>query len=278
MHLLSVFSLRNRALIALLTIVVGIFGGIALTTLKQELFPSVTLPQLVVVTQYPGASPDVVEADVSTPIESAIRGVPGLESTTATSTSGLSSVSASFTYGTDLTSVEQKVQLAINRIGTLPESVDPRVITGSLADLPVLVVAVTSDLDQDELSARLEASTLSDLQQIDDVRDATLLGTTAKRIEITPDTDALADGGFSNQSIRDALDANGVLLPEGTITEGDSTLIVQGGTRLDVGRGHRGDPAARRVGRPGDRRGRDGLAPRDDDRRRRRRRRSPTSR
>jgi HAE1 family hydrophobic/amphiphilic exporter-1 len=231
-HLLSVFSLRNRALIALLTIVVGIFGTIALTTLKQELFPSVTLPQLVVVTQYPGASPDVVEADVSTPIESAIRGVPGLESTTATSTSGLSSVSASFTYGTDLTSVEQKVQLAINRIGTLPESVDPRVITGSLADLPVLVVAVTSDLDQDELSARLEASTISDLQQIDDVRDATLLGTTAKRIEITPDTAQLAAGGFSNQSIRDALDANGILLPEGTITEGDSTLIVQGGTRL----------------------------------------------
>ncbi len=121
-------------------------------------------------------------------------------------------------------------------------------ITGSLADLPVLVVAVTSDLDQDELSARLEASTISDLQQIDDVRDVTLLGTTAKRIEITPDTDALAAGGFSNQSIRDALDANGVLLPEGTITEGDSTLIVQGGTRLDVGRRHRRDPAARRLG------------------------------
>jgi HAE1 family hydrophobic/amphiphilic exporter-1 len=75
-HLLSVFSLRNRALIALLTIVVGIFGTVALTTLKQELFPTVTLPQLVVVTQYPGASPDVVEADVSTPIESAIRGRP----------------------------------------------------------------------------------------------------------------------------------------------------------------------------------------------------------
>src|SRR6185295_9521995 len=63
-HLLSVFSLRNRALIALLTIVVGIFGGIALTTLKQELFPSVTLPQLTIVTTYPGASPDVVETDV----------------------------------------------------------------------------------------------------------------------------------------------------------------------------------------------------------------------
>ena len=57
MHLLSVFSLRNRALIALVTIVVGVFGTIALTSLKQELIPSVSFPQLVVVTTYPGASP-----------------------------------------------------------------------------------------------------------------------------------------------------------------------------------------------------------------------------
>ena len=57
MHLLSVFSLRIRALIALVTIVVGVFGTIALTSLKQELIPSGSFPQLVVVTTYPGASP-----------------------------------------------------------------------------------------------------------------------------------------------------------------------------------------------------------------------------
>ena len=64
MHLLSVFSLRNRALIALVTIVVGLFGGIALTTLKQELIPSVAFPQVIVITQYPGAAPEIVEQDV----------------------------------------------------------------------------------------------------------------------------------------------------------------------------------------------------------------------
>ena len=68
MHLFSVFSLRNRALIALVTIVVGLFGGIALTSLKQELIPSLSLPQLFIVTSYPGASPEVVNDDVSTPI------------------------------------------------------------------------------------------------------------------------------------------------------------------------------------------------------------------
>ncbi|HWH26661.1 MAG TPA: efflux RND transporter permease subunit [Pseudolysinimonas sp.] len=233
MHLLSVFSLRNRALIALLTVVVAIFGGIALTSLKQELIPSVSFPQLVVVTSYPGASPDVVETDVSTPIETAIQGVSGLESTIATSTSGASTVSASFVYGTNIATAEQKVQLAINRIGSaLPAAADSQVITGSIDDFPVIQLAVTSDLSTDELSTRLEKSTVTDIQQLDGVREAALLGTTGKRVTITPDLDALAAAGFTTESIRNALDANGVLLAAGTITEGDSTLTVQAGSRL----------------------------------------------
>ncbi len=232
MHLLAVFSLRNRALIALVTIVIGIFGGIALTSLRQELIPSVTFPQLVVITNYPGASPEVVNEDVSTPIETALQGVQGLEDTVATSSANLSSVSASFQFGTDLTTTEQRVQLAINRIESqLPDDVDPQVITGSIEDLPVLQIAVTSDLDQRDLSTELER-TVTDLQQLEGVREASLLGTTGQRVTITPDLDALAAAGLSTTSIRDALDANGVLLPAGEITENDSTLIVQAGERL----------------------------------------------
>jgi hydrophobic/amphiphilic exporter-1 (mainly G- bacteria), HAE1 family len=59
---LSVFSLRNRALIALLTIVVALFGGYALTVLKLELFPSLTLPNVTIITTYPGASPEAPTA------------------------------------------------------------------------------------------------------------------------------------------------------------------------------------------------------------------------
>src|SRR5690606_9633613 len=99
-HLFAVFSLRNRALIALVTVVAAVFGGIAMVNLKQELIPSVSFPRLVVVTTYPGAAPEVVNADVSTPIEAAIQGVAGLESTTATSAPSISTVTASFTYGT----------------------------------------------------------------------------------------------------------------------------------------------------------------------------------
>ena len=233
MHLLSIFSLRNRALIALVTIVVGIFGGIAVATLKQELIPSVTFPQLVVVTSYPGASPDVVNKDVSTPIETAIQGVAGLESTTATSRANISTVSASFAYGSDITNIEQRVQLAINRISsTLPDGSDPLVVTGSIDDLPVIQIAVTSDLDPRELSTRLKSSVIDDIQALEGVREASLLGTTGQRVAITPDVAALAANGLSTQNIRDALDSNGALLPAGQITQNDQTLVVQAGERI----------------------------------------------
>ena len=64
MYLLAALSMKNRALIALVTIVVAIFGGIALTSLKQELAPSIEFPQLSIVSAYPGASPDIVTKSV----------------------------------------------------------------------------------------------------------------------------------------------------------------------------------------------------------------------
>lgn len=233
MHLLSVFSLRNRALIALVTIVVGVFGGIALTSLKQELIPSLSLPQVFIVSTYPGASPAVVDKDVSTPIEAAIQGVAGLDSTTATSSANVSSITASFDYGTNIATAEQKIQSAINRIASrIPDSVDTQVLTFNFSDLPVIQVAVTSDLDPIDLAARLESSTIVDLKKLDGVSDASLLGATTQRVVITPDPEQLFVRGLSTQAIRDALDANGVLLPAGQITEDGQTLTVQAGTRL----------------------------------------------
>jgi len=233
-HLLSVFSLRNRALIALLTIVIGIFGGIALTSLKQELFPSISLPQLTILSSYRGASPEVVEKDVSTPIEAAIQGVDGLESTSAVSGAGFSTITAQFTYGTDLSRAEQRIQLAINRIDDqLPATLDTQVFAFALSDLPVVVLGVTSDLDSEELSSRLRDQTIVDLANLPGVAQATLSGASGQRVTITPDVAELFARGLSTQSIRDALDANGVLIATGVIDEGDQELTVQSGSRLE---------------------------------------------
>ncbi|GAA1948126.1 efflux RND transporter permease subunit [Microbacterium aquimaris] len=230
---LAVLSLKNRALIALITIVAAVFGGIALNGLKQELIPSIEFPALIVVSTYPGASPEVVNTDVSTPIESAIQGVPGLESSTATSTTNASIVQASFAYDTDLGTAEQKMTQAINRISSqLPDGVEPTVISASIDDLPVIQLAVTGYDDPDTIQSELESVVIPDIEDVDGVDEAGIVGAIGQRITITPDDAELAAAGYSEQAISDALEQNGVLFPGGEITEDGETLTVQTGVKI----------------------------------------------
>jgi HAE1 family hydrophobic/amphiphilic exporter-1 len=226
--------MKNRALIALVTIVAAVFGGIALTSLKQELAPSVQFPQLAIITNYPGAAPEVVNDDVSTPIETAIQGVAGLESTAATSSTNLSLISATFTYGTDLATAEQKINQAINRIKSqLPAGLDTQVLSGSLDDLPVIQLAATgADGDADALSEALSRTAVPDIEDIDGVREAAIIGDVGQRVTITPDAGALQGAGLTNAAIGRTLQQNGVLQPAGAITEDDVTFAVQTGSKL----------------------------------------------
>jgi HAE1 family hydrophobic/amphiphilic exporter-1 len=230
---LAIFSLRNRALIALVTVVVAIFGGIAVSLLKLELIPSITFPQLVVVTTYPGASPVIVEKEVSTPIETAIQGVNGLESTTATSQNGLSQITAAFAYGTSLESAEQKVQLAINKISNLlPAGVEPQVIAGSFSDIPVLQMAVTSDLAPDQLNQALKDIAVKELTKLEGVRDAAVFGANGEHIAIVPDDDELEQHGLTTTDVQTALQTAGIRIGAGSVLSAKGELSIVSGTPL----------------------------------------------
>ncbi|WP_110589782.1 efflux RND transporter permease subunit [Microbacterium suaedae] len=230
---LAVLSLKNRALIALITICAAIFGGLSLTSLKQELIPSVELPALVVTTSYPGASPDVVEGDVSTPIEEAIQSVPGLDSTTATSSSNASVVQAMFDYGTDMATAEQKMQQAISRIsGQLPTDVDPQVVSISLDELPVIQVAVSGFDDAAQAEDRLDDLAIPAIEDVDGVGTASVSGAMGERVTITPVPEGLQSAGLTRQAVVDALQQNGNLFPGGEITEDGDTLTVQTGVKI----------------------------------------------
>jgi HAE1 family hydrophobic/amphiphilic exporter-1 len=229
---LAVLSMKNRALIALVTIVVAVFGGLALTSLKQELIPSIEFPQLAVLTTYPGASPEVVNDDVSTPIESAIQGVEGIETTSATSSTNLSIISATFTYGTNLATAEQKMTQAINRIkSTLPADLDPQVLSGSINDLPIISIAVTGE-DTKTLAQQLETSAVPDLEEVEGVRAAEVLGQIGQRVTITPSPESLAIATVTTQDITDAVKSNGQLIPAGTLTQDGQSYAVQAGSKL----------------------------------------------
>ncbi|MBL5974637.1 MAG: efflux RND transporter permease subunit [Candidatus Leucobacter sulfamidivorax] len=236
MHLLARFSLRNRALIALVTVVASVFGLLSVGSLKQELMPSVQFPAIAVVASYPGASPEVVNNDVTGPIETALRGVPGLESTTGTSSTGASMVVAQFTYGIDLPATEQKVERSISRISAiLPEGIEPRVMSGSIDDFPIIQVSVTppEGVDPEETARLIDRIALPEIADLDGVREAQLSGARGDRVTIALDPERMAAESASAQSIRDALQQSGVLMAAGSVAEGDRTLAVQAGSALE---------------------------------------------
>ncbi|MCR8671047.1 efflux RND transporter permease subunit, partial [Agrococcus sp. HG114] len=234
MHLLSLASLKNRALVALATICIAIFGGVALASLKTELTPELELPAVVVTTTLAGASPEIMSEDVTGPIERAIQSVPGLEGTSGTSSTSSSVVVAQFTYGISIPTTEQRVQQAVNRIASqLPETAEPTVLTGSIADFPVLRIAVSGPGEPSALVDRIETIAVPQLERTDGVRAVQLQGAPGQRITISPDDAALAARGLSRADIADAVDEHGQLLPGGTVDDGDQTLSVQIGARLE---------------------------------------------
>ncbi|KAA6436372.1 efflux RND transporter permease subunit [Agrococcus sediminis] len=233
MHLLSLASLKNRALVALATICIAIFGGVALSSLKTELTPELELPAVVVTTTLPGASPEIMSEDVTGPIERAIQSVPGLEGTSGTSSTSSSVVFAEFTYGINIPTTEQRVQQAVNRIvSQLPEGAEPTVLTGSIADFPVLRIAISGPGEQAALVDRIETIAVPQLERVDGVRAVQLQGAPGQRITIAPDDAALAAAGLTRLDISEAIDEHGQLLPGGTVDDGDQTLSVQIGERL----------------------------------------------
>ncbi|GAB3546126.1 efflux RND transporter permease subunit [Arthrobacter tumbae] len=231
MFRLAQLSLGNRALIALITVCAAVFGVIAMGSLKQELIPSLEFPQITVVSSLPGAGPEYLDKQVSEPLESALSGVEGLESSSATSRSGVSTVSLMFAYGTDLDRARGQVDRAISTVRpVLPEDVEPQSLAGSINDLPVVFMAVSSDRTLSELGEELTRLTVPQLQKVEGVRSAEITGGAEQHISILPREEDLAAQGLAVGDIIDVLENNGELFPIGTLEEGERSLTIQAGS------------------------------------------------
>jgi HAE1 family hydrophobic/amphiphilic exporter-1 len=233
MFRLTRLSLANRALVALVTLLIAAFGVFSMTSLKQELIPSIEFPQTTVVTTLPGASPDVVDEQVGLPLSQAFSGLPDVEDVIATSSSSVSTISISYTYGTDAKDFQASVTEAIDSVrASLPEDAEPELIAGSVSSLPIMAVTASSDQPIGELSTELDEVVVPELEAVDGVREVTVSGGETQRVTIAPDPAALAAAGLSSQDVASVLEANGVTLPAGTLEEGGELLPVQGGSAL----------------------------------------------
>ncbi|WP_030900693.1 efflux RND transporter permease subunit [Streptomyces sp. NRRL S-474] len=230
MSWLSRFSLAQRALIGLMSIIALVFGAIAIPQLKQQLLPTIELPVVSVLAPYQGASPDVVEKQVVEPIEDSLEAVDGISGVTSTASEGNALIMASFDYGDGTEQLVADVQQAVNRARVqLPDDVDPQVVAGSTDDIPTVVLAVTSDRDQQALADQLDKTVVPDLKSIDGVGQVTVDGVRDLQVTVTPDDAKLAKAGLTPQSLVQALQTGGATVPAGSFDEDGANRTVQVG-------------------------------------------------
>ncbi|MFE2098896.1 efflux RND transporter permease subunit [Streptomyces sp. NPDC059468] len=230
MSWLSRFSLAQRALIGLMSLIALVFGLIAIPQIKQQLLPTIELPMVSVVAPYQGAAPDVVEKQVVEPIEDNLQGVDGITGVTSTAGEGNAVIMASFDYGNDTKRLVSDVQQAVNRArAQLPDDVDPQVVAGSTDDMPTVVLAVTSPKDQQALADQLDTTVVPALKDIDGVGRVQVTGVRDLQVAVTPNDAKLARAGLTSAALGQALQAGGATVPAGSFDEDGANRTVQVG-------------------------------------------------
>ena len=233
MYRLTRLSLAHRSVVALVTVAIAVFGVISLTSLQRELIPSLQVPMAVVVAVDPGASPQIVEEQVTAPIEQAVRAVANVEQVTSTSSTNVSTTTVRLEYGIDLDKAAGALQQAVDAVrGSLPSGVEPSVFTGSLDDLPVLQLALSGATDDATLAQTVTTTVVPRLERIAGVRDVAVTGVADQGVTITLDLAKLTAAGLTPADVTSALKMNGVVLPTGTVDDGGRTLSVQAGSAL----------------------------------------------
>ncbi len=234
MSFLARLSLKNRSLIALATIAILLIGAFVIPTLKQELFPSLDFPAVSVVTVDAGASPTIVEHDITNPLEQSIQGIAGIQQLTSYSNQGVSIIVVQYNFGTDINQASQTLNQHLNQAqASLPSGITPQVQTFSVNSLPVIQLAVTSSQDPVTLAAQVKQEVVPVLQGIDGVANANVTGVEQQIVTVTLDLKKVQAAGLSVSQIEGVLQANNITLPAGQITSNGQTLPVQVGNTFN---------------------------------------------
>lgn len=227
-------SMKNRAFIALVTIVIMVLGLISLNMLRRELIPPVELPTVAVTATNPGASSEQMAEQVAEPIERQLTAVDNVTSTSSTSGSNFSMITLEMDYGSDVFRAASQTDTLLNSLEEqLPDGTTTTTLSGGSADIPAMVVTMSSELSAAELDRRFEQSARSDIENLPGVAQVQMFGANEEIVRLSPDDDALAENGLDRSAIVDALEDAGVVIPGGSVTDDGQDLDISIGTAFD---------------------------------------------
>jgi hydrophobic/amphiphilic exporter-1 (mainly G- bacteria), HAE1 family len=213
------WCLKNKSVVILATILLIGSGVYATTRLNQELLPDISFPIISISTPVAGAGPDLVDEQVTQPVEDAINGVQGIESVRSTSSQGFSVVVVEFDLDADTEEAESDLQAALDGIQLPSQAGDPEVKSQSASQFPILSLSLAAE-DQDlaDLTRYAEDEVVSSIEEVDGVASVDLIGGAEKRIQVDLDPDQVKEKGLSIDAVVGALSGAEVDAPVGSVT------------------------------------------------------------
>ena len=225
---ISELSIRRPVLATVLTIIILLFGLIGYTTLGVREYPSVDNPIISVTCSYSGANADVIENQITEPLEQNINGIPGIRSLSSVSQQGQSRITVEFELSVDLETAANDVRDKVSRAQRyLPRDCDPPTVSKADADAsPILMVAIQSNnRSLLELSEIADLTVKEQLQTISDVSSVSIWGEKRYSMRLWLDPVKMAGYGITPVDVKSAMDNENVELPSGSI-EGNTVELT----------------------------------------------------
>jgi len=228
-------SIERPVLATVISIVLVLFGVIGFTFLGVREYPSVDPPVVTVSTNYIGANADVIESQITEPLEESINGIAGIRSLTSVSRDGRSTITVEFELGTDMEAAANDVRDRVSRaIRNLPPDTDPPIVTKSDADASPIVVLTLQSSSRDlmELSDFAINVFKERLQTIPGVSEVRIWGEKKYSVKLLLDPARLASYNLTPGDVRNALNRENVELPTGSIEGYGTELTIRAKGRL----------------------------------------------
>lgn len=223
------WSVRHPIGIAMLMLIVVIFGVVSLRHLPIDLMPDITYPTISLSAEYANASPVEVETLITRPIEQSLSAVPGVEEVSSTSSEGRASIRVTFAWGTDLDAAANDIRDRLDRIlARLPDGVErPTLRKFDLANTPILVLGCSGRFDPVQLLKLVEDQVKYRLERIPGVATVDIMGGRKREIHVNLHIGRLKALGIRPDQVVSRLKADNLSRPAGLIEVGNYEYLVR---------------------------------------------------
>jgi hydrophobic/amphiphilic exporter-1 (mainly G- bacteria), HAE1 family len=233
---ISNFAIRRPIFTLVTMFLVLILGAVSLLNIPMKLIPEISPPVGVVVTTYPGASPEEVVEKVTKPLEANLATLPGIKTMTSTSQESANLILMQFSWTTDIDEIQNEVIQRLDMTQLPDDVVKPRFLKFDPSQFPIIQLSLSAEKDEDSLRELAEQLQL-ELTKVDGVASVNLSGTSVEEVRVELDQEKLRDYQLSQADIVDIIKANNISLPGDTIlTEGKelTTRIISTLDSLDT--------------------------------------------